>query len=126
MKTVQVHKLIGDALDYIVATLEGYTGLTKDENEAFILLPPRTDYGYVYLFDQEFSTTWSQGGPIIEREGISLCYAEDNPKGMEWFAYTPIQSPDDDVIFAATPLVAAMRCYVASKLGDTVEVPDES
>ena len=24
-----------------------------------------------------------------------------------------------------TPLIAAMRCYVASKLGDEVEVPDE-
>jgi hypothetical protein len=24
-----------------------------------------------------------------------------------------------------TPLVAAMRCYVASKLGDTVEIPDD-
>ena len=24
-----------------------------------------------------------------------------------------------------TPLIAAMRCYVASKLGDTVELPEE-
>jgi hypothetical protein len=24
-----------------------------------------------------------------------------------------------------TPLIAAMRCYVASKLGDTVEIPEE-
>ena len=24
-----------------------------------------------------------------------------------------------------TPLIAAMRCYVASKLGDEVDVPDE-
>lgn len=24
-----------------------------------------------------------------------------------------------------TPLIAAMRCYVASKLGDEVEVPEE-
>jgi hypothetical protein len=24
-----------------------------------------------------------------------------------------------------TPLIAAMRCYVASKLGDEVEIPDE-
>jgi hypothetical protein len=26
---------------------------------------------------------------------------------------------------APTPLIAAMRCYVASKLGDEVDVPDE-
>lgn len=29
------------------------------------------------------------------------------------------------VYFGPTPLIAAMRCYVASKLGDEVEVPEE-
>ena len=29
------------------------------------------------------------------------------------------------VMQAATPLIAAMRCYVASKLGEEVDVPDE-
>ena len=29
------------------------------------------------------------------------------------------------VIHGPTPLIAAMRCYVASKLGDEVEVPEE-
>jgi hypothetical protein len=24
-----------------------------------------------------------------------------------------------------TPLIAAMRCYVASKLGDDIEIPEE-
>ena len=27
--------------------------------------------------------------------------------------------------FGPTPLIAAMRCFVASKLGDEVDVPDE-
>ncbi len=27
--------------------------------------------------------------------------------------------------YGSTPLIAAMRCYVASKLGEEVEVPDE-
>ena len=27
--------------------------------------------------------------------------------------------------WAETPLVAAMRCYVASKLGDEVDIPEE-
>gem|GEM_PF-2663022 len=30
-----------------------------------------------------------------------------------------------DFIFGKTPLVAAMRCYVASKLGEEVDIPDE-
>jgi hypothetical protein len=32
---------------------------------------------------------------------------------------------DANVQYGPTPLIAAMRCYVASKLGDEVEVPDE-
>ena len=28
-------------------------------------------------------------------------------------------------LIGPTPLVATMRCYVASKLGDEVDVPDE-
>jgi hypothetical protein len=27
--------------------------------------------------------------------------------------------------FAPTPLIAAMRCYVASKMGDEIELPEE-
>lgn len=27
--------------------------------------------------------------------------------------------------YGPTPLIAAMRCYVASKLGEEVEIPDE-
>jgi hypothetical protein len=30
-----------------------------------------------------------------------------------------------DKSYGPTPLVAAMRCYVASQLGDEVDVPDE-
>ena len=125
MKTVQVSEVVGNTLDWLVAKSEGHESrcawmLEKD--------------GYIAWQNYEqawgnpipkYSTDWALCGPIIEREGISLCYAEDNPKGMEWYAYDTIQSPDDDVIFASTPLVAAIRCYVASKLGDTVEVPDE-
>lgn len=63
------------------------------------------------------STDWAQGGPIIEREEIELV-----PKGMYWDAYA-----DEDFHVphsGPTPLIAAMRCYVASKLGDEVEIPE--
>jgi hypothetical protein len=29
------------------------------------------------------------------------------------------------LMFGPTPLIAAMRCYVASKLGDEIEIPEE-
>ena len=66
------------------------------------------------------SGDWAQGGPIIEREMIDLSYYGDIPG---WAAYIgrlvkkPGQGP--------TPLIAAMRCYVASQLGDEVDVPEE-
>lgn len=70
----------------------------------------------------EFSYNWDQGGPIIEREGICL------KKGHSgWWIAKLLDVNDEEhfVTVAPTPLVAAMRCYVASKLGDEVDVPDE-
>jgi len=62
------------------------------------------------------STNWAQGGSIIEREWISLFINGDD----RWVASTGIKAAVAD-----TPLVAVMRCYVASKLGDDIELPEE-
>lgn len=68
------------------------------------------------------STTWAQAGPIIEREKITIT-GEGFPwwecqKG--WYAHI-----GDLYAWGDTPLEAAMRCYVASKLGNEVDVPEE-
>ena len=63
---------------------------------------------------------WSQAGPIIEREKIAIVYRA----GGYWLAYTPESKPSADGT-GPIPLTAAMRCYVASKLGEEVDVPDE-
>jgi hypothetical protein len=68
----------------------------------------------------EYSTKWEFGGPIIEREGIDLQY-----QGGETDVWAADIFNADSMIYGDTPLVAAMRCYVASKLGDEVEVSDE-
>ncbi len=68
------------------------------------------------------STDWAQGGPIIERERISLCAQDDG----EWSGYI-FDHKIEHVVFdfgGMTPLIAAMRTFVASKLGDEVEVPE--
>ena len=67
----------------------------------------------------EYSTKWEFAGPIIEREGISV-YFDD--RDGDWYAKAPATPV---TYYAYTPLVAAMRCYVASKLGDEVEIPEE-
>jgi hypothetical protein len=70
------------------------------------------------------STNWAHGGPIIEREEISIS-REFAASKVEWAAWTPAPIRDDAEAFGygPTPLIAAMRCYVASKLGDEVEIP---
>lgn len=68
-----------------------------------------------------YSTDWAQGGSIIEREGISTWVFDD----VTWKAQNPFASGVDQVFEGPTPLIAAMRCFIASKLGDEVDVPDE-
>jgi hypothetical protein len=99
MKTAE---LTGAALNWAVSKAEGMEG--------HYLANP---YSY--------STNWIFGGAIIERERISVISDYHEIK-EGWLA----EGYDNDVReFGTTPLIAAMRCYVASKLGDTVEIPAE-
>ena len=68
-----------------------------------------------------YSTNWAQGGPIIEREAIQL--TPDEYTGT-WSAYMTNEGEPYEGT-GQTPLIAAMRCYVASKLGDDIEIPKE-
>ena len=79
----------------------------------------RPDYNPRYA--PEHSTNWSQGGPVIEREGMLI---RPQPGYNLWEAW---KHGADEGHFSVgpTPLIAAMRCYVASKLGDEVEIPEE-
>lgn len=68
------------------------------------------------------TTNWSQGGPIIEREGIQLRIDVDGRhSGVQWLRHIGYGPRSN----GPTPLIAAMRCYVASKLGEEVDVPEE-
>jgi hypothetical protein len=107
---MKTSELTGAALDWAVAKCEGYL----DIDMAVI----RNGEVSVHYFPSwNPSTDWLQGGPIIEREGIMV---GPNPFGEGFIAN--IRDHDD---YGPTPLIAAMRCYVASKLGDEVEVPPE-
>ena len=66
------------------------------------------------------STNWTQGGPIIEREGISVATDDVEP----WCGF--IEDGETNTLFFSgpTPLIAAMRCYVASQMGDEIELPE--
>lgn len=65
------------------------------------------------------SINWEDGGPIISRERISIRHWTNVPIVH---AYMPDSDWSSD---GESALVAAMRAYVGSKLGNEVEVPDE-
>ena len=76
---------------------------------------------------REYSTDWSQGGPIIEREEIGIRRNAPCSDGRQWEASGSITAKGAGYRwgYGPTPLIAAMRCYVASRLGEEVEIPDE-
>jgi len=128
MKTIE---LTGAALDWAVAKAADY--LHRQGDHWMVALPyvsARMNFvpGPRCVFSP--STRWSQGGPIIEREGIELlCNVTERMAARfksahaDWFAC--LRSNRLEHHHGPTPLIAAMRCYVASKLGEEVEVPDE-
>jgi hypothetical protein len=113
---IKTADLTGAALDWAVATCEGFTEYDPITGK---MLPPRKEWGWVYLCDYNWATDWAQGGPIIEREGIRLHHSHTGAwwAGPESDPHRPVSGP--------TPLIAAMRCFVASKMGDTIDIPEE-
>ena len=71
------------------------------------------------------SSDWSQGGPIIEREKIEVIFEGDCWIAMKYGTDDNSNEITEDYPYGLTALIAGMRCYVASKLGDEVDVPDE-
>jgi hypothetical protein len=78
----------------------------------------------------EYSRDWAAAGPIIQREEIAIrkdFLDPDDPDDYidTWIAYIRIQKDlsKGREFEGSTPLIAAMRAYVASKLGDEVELP---
>ena len=119
-----VSELSGAALDWAVAKCEGWRLCDKHPPMLKHYHPNNAHTTRLYVEDLPYSTDWAQGGPIIERKGINL---EHNPSRCIWIASTPAPEHRNGAVEVTgpTPLIAAMRCFVASKLGDTVEIPEE-
>lgn len=113
---VKTSELTGAALDWAVAKCEpNMLDLYYSDDNEPLILEEAPDYHQVW----EPSTNWLQGGPIIERERIELL-PMFNPE--YWSARVAIGGRWCE---GDTSLITAMRCFVSSKLGDKVEVPDE-
>lgn len=113
MAAKRVAELEGAQLDWAVAVADGLT--------------PEQHYlgggGWIVLVDSfvfDPSKDWRSCGPILVRHNVSIicdtCGAWSSPY---WYP-----GGCKSHAFGFTPLIAAMRAFVASKLGDVVEVPD--
>ena len=114
---MKTSELTGVALDWAVAKCEGLLALGWEDDMGLLKITFSTGEAEYYAP----SIKWAQGGPIIEREKMRLMHTEELGKNP-WSA---ILAGAHYAEFGPTPLVAAMRCYVASKLGDTVDIPEE-
>ena len=129
---IKTQDLNGVQLDYAVDLVEGgyanylkrfeYAEAKRIEAELPATCGPLT-YRNLYATPTcpRYSVDWANTGPIIDREQINLSWSIGYPAkatiyngGHIWF--------DAD---GPTPLIAAMRCYVTSKLGNEVEIPEE-
>ena len=100
---IKTSELTGAALDWAVAMTENWAGAD------FKVKP--------------YSTDWAQGGPIIERERITIRVSTAGGNWVSFYDSSGLRVLGRNT--GHTPLIAAMRCYVASKLGHEVDVPEE-
>jgi hypothetical protein len=115
----RVCDLEGVYLDLAVALWEGWAVEGRVLKAGNLYLPAPFRY----------STEWMFGGPIIEQQGITIVRIREAAKmskntwgEAEWRAF-----PSDSwvcVQSGSTPLIAAMRCFVASKYGDEIDLPE--
>lgn len=139
---MKVSELSGALLDYWVARSLGWEKGTNSKGLrgwARLMSPIAhncrvADWDGVWVdpLTPAFSTDWSEGGPIIERERLIIGTRQRMADTGRWThlhwvgrAYNPTNRWNNYAPgFAGdTPLVAAMRSFVASKFGE--EVPAE-
>lgn len=119
-------QLVGAALDWAVAKCEGLPirhdpmGFGEQSpggywiwEEGFPTTMPYMQIGRTY----SPSRSWSQGGPLMEKG--KLVISPDTGKG--WSARSFMDAVEH---YGETPLIAAMRCYVADNLGAEVDIPE--
>ena len=110
---IKTSELIGPALDWAVREIEYQRMVAEGEHVKQWALDDHRAGASI----NPYSTDWLWGGPILEREGISIYRMTS-----DWSAaYNPSGATQD----GPTPLIAVMRCYVSNCLGSEVTVPEE-
>lgn len=127
MTIIQTKDLAGAQLDWAVAKAEGHRIDDYEADNGSNIIGV-TAHGFTRIIHggstlekirygtYQPSTEWLHAGPIIEREMLGTMPVSD-----AWWRAGDVDGANG---YGPTPLVAAMRCYVAAKLGDQVDVPE--
>lgn len=105
-----VFELSGAELDYAVARAAGLRCELQSPDKC-------TFSGSDELFEP--SVNWMQGGPIIE---LAQLRVEPPSRGMKLWSASAVSHTTSANEWGATLLEAAMRCFVALKLGPEVAI----
>ena len=129
---VKTSELTGAALDWATCVAGGTPGLhvVNKPGKVCVYSTLQMPSGDLLEWLVQPSTDWSQGGPIIERQIGNLWKHNklDTNEPDVWTAAAYLKAPDGTMLYhedGPTPLIAAMRCYVASKLGNEIDIPEE-
>lgn len=111
---IKTSELIGAALDWAVEECEFRERIRNKEHiKSWVLVAHKEG-----KHTNPFSSDWLWGGSIIEQWAIDLLYRDSVWRALRHVGDWPTMGS------GPTPLIAAMRCYVSSRLGDEVEIPE--
>jgi len=120
---LKTEDLCGDLLNWAVCRAK-YPKASMSKNHVWLPSSGGED-GFLI---EDYSSNWVECGKIIEKHGIHLYrthHATTTSNGETkmkkvWIAN---QRKGKNARMGDTPLIAVMRCYVKSKLGDTINIP---
>lgn len=138
---IKTSELSGVALDWAVAMAEGdrvfrprvarpsdwdrAAFMENGSDDRWCVKAQVPDVGWYADYSYNPSSCWLYGGPIIDREMRELGFDLWRPRASADFFATYERGLPDSYVSGPTPLIAAMRCYVSSKCGDKVDIPEE-
>lgn len=114
MAKIKTAIIIGEALNWAVSTI---SNIDWDAEAHVVYVTSIEGDRYSPSTDQQ------QGGDIIDREYIETVTTNRGNEEL-WEGIFPGRGEDSGIGRGPTRLIAAMRAYVAFKLGDEVEVPE--
>lgn len=116
---VQTTALTGKALNWAVSKALGFDPFLSEEFDEFYF---KSACDYVNLIEFNPSTNWEQGGPILDEASIDLTHYLPSRVNENMMCRASL---GDRKAYGSTSLIAAMRCLVATNLGDEIDVPEQ-